>query len=315
MAGMLTRIMVLGLMLAATPPAGAQTGRIVALVVSAGGDGARADAVQAALQQLGAETLRADRPGNAQLRSVLKRFAREATDSRAGLIYVDAPVVRFEDRAFILPEGAGLSHPTDLFTQAIPLRAFARSAAQAAEGGAVLATRAEPRTALPAGVDAAAAPPEPAPGSAPVALLEPAAFAALEAILSERSGREEVELGEILDAVAALAGAEVAGRPAAPVFLRAPARAAPAPVPVAAGLAAAPEVPETLEELALLEQSLSRSAKRAIQRQLRGLDHYRGLVDGIFGPQTRAAITAFQQTRNDPATGLLTRRQLLDLRG
>ena len=76
---MLKQLLLIALIcLATVAPAAAQTDRFLALVVSGDGGTARADAVQDHLQTMGAETLRAVSPNNAQLRSILKRFGREA---------------------------------------------------------------------------------------------------------------------------------------------------------------------------------------------------------------------------------------------
>lgn len=90
-------LMILGFVFAALPAA-AQSDRLVALVVTVGNGTERADAIQAQLQLLGAETLRIDEPQNAELRSTLARFARETADSRSTFVYLDLPVVDFEGR-------------------------------------------------------------------------------------------------------------------------------------------------------------------------------------------------------------------------
>ena len=142
----------------------------------------------------------------------------------------------------------------------------------------------------------------------------------MRAALTTAVSREEVELGALLRDMMIGSDASLSEVPTRPAYLKQPAliEITP-PEPVVIG----PELPtediepvnddETLQELTFLEKSLSRSAKRALQRQLRTLGHYRGLVDGIFGPQTRAAISAYQTDRNDAATGVLSRRQLFDL--
>ena len=169
---MLKKTFLLGLIcLVAAAPLAAQTDRFVALVVS-GDDGTeRADVVQEHLQSFGAETLRANSPNNAQLRSILKRFAREAADARVSVVYLDVPVVKYNDRAFALPTDARIARDTDLFTQGIPLQAFARSAAQAAQGGAVITTRADMPGVMPVSVTELVAAPDPVPGSSPIVLL------------------------------------------------------------------------------------------------------------------------------------------------
>ncbi|MFN4156891.1 MAG: peptidoglycan-binding protein [Gemmobacter sp.] len=59
--------------------------------------------------------------------------------------------------------------------------------------------------------------------------------------------------------------------------------------------------------------TLSRDQRRAIQRQLSILGHDPRGIDGVFGPGSRAAITAWQRANGEPATGFLTRDMLLRL--
>ncbi len=328
----------LSLMFAALSGAAQTSDRTVALVISVGEGGARADAVQTQLQLMGAETLRAADPNNAELRSILKRFAREAEDSRATFVYLDAPAVIFEGRDYVLPAGATLGRSTDLFTQAIPTLAFARSAALSEQGGAVVLTVTAPPSGLPGGISKVERAPDPVAGAAAVVVAGIGAFGPVLTVLEAAARQEEVELGTILRGMFTKDGVTLSDLPSNRILLRAaPELAAdPEPAPVATPAAtpepvaapqpvaepepvveatATPELPaETIDELRILEQSLSRSAKRGIQRELRAGGFYRGLVDGIFGPQTREAITDFQQSRSEEATGVLNRRQLLDLR-
>lgn len=322
-------------------PAAAQSDRVVALVISVGDGVQRSDAIQAQLQLMGAETLRANEPSNAQLRSILMRFAREAANARATFVYLDVPAVSFEGRAFILPSKARLNRPTDLFTQAIPIQAFSRSAAQSEQGGAVALTVAPGPQPLLEGLSTVLRAPEAVPGASPVLVSGGDAFASILATFERAANSDEIEIGDMLRRMSVFDTVSVSDFPRNRIFLREPPQprveaeavalpdevVEPASDPAAendgqesAGAsgeepsAAATSKPtESLEELELLEQSLSRAAKRKIQSELRQLDLYKGLVDGIFGPQTRDAITAFQTERSENATGLLTRRQLLDL--
>lgn len=69
--------------------------------------------------------------------------------------------------------------------------------------------------------------------------------------------------------------------------------------------------PERIEA----DLALSRDERRAIQRDLTTLGYSTRGIDGLFGPGTRAAITAWQ-ARNDLAqTGFLTRDQIFQLAG
>ena len=316
---MAVRILTMALVLClGAVTAQAQADRLVALVVSGDAGTDRAYAVQGELQALGAETLRAISPNNAQLRSILKRFAREAADARATFVYLDVPVVRFDNRAYVLPTDASVALGTDLFTQGIPIQAFARSSAQAEQGGAVVTTRAARPDGIPTELSDIDVAPEAVPGSSPILLMTPAGFDTGLAALAAAATSQEVELGALLQAMMA-DDASISALPSRPAYLKQPAQpatAAPTATPVLPGAtdsATDTGEAESLEELTFLEKSLSRSAKRAVQRQLRSLGHYRGLVDGIFGPQTRTAISAYQSDRSEAATGVLSRRQLLDL--
>ncbi|MDO6590535.1 MULTISPECIES: peptidoglycan-binding domain-containing protein [Rhodobacterales] len=319
--------------------ANAQSDRTVALVVSVGEGTARADQVQSQLQEIGAETLRAVNPNNAEVRSVLRRFADESEDARAAFVYLDMPAVTFEGREYVLSDSAGLlayqeelGRGTDLFTQSIPLLAFARTAALAEQGGAVVIAVNEPETGLPDAVSVVTEAPTTVPGASAIVVVDAAnSEPVLQTIAAAAVGDTAVEIGALLRRMVVHDGVTVSAMPPLPIMLREPPASVVVPEPQVPVTAPVPEpedvepvvvavaepepqvAQETLEELIILEQSLSRGAKRNLQRRLRDLDHYKGLVDGIFGPQTRTAITEFQTDRTDPPTGVLTRRQLLDL--
>lgn len=301
----------------ATIGSAADADRTIALVLSSDAGADRADQIEAHLQSIGAETLRAEDPNTTEMRSILKRFARETADARSAVVYVDFPIVSFETRLFLLPDDATLDNPTDLFTNAIPIKAFARAAAQAEQGGAVLATTPPTDQSLPKGVDMTLDAPEPVPGSSPVLVVAADNFRDLEATLLRATNTETVELGRLLSDVVALGNASVSMLPERTAYLRQPPdheqNNTQDNADETAGVGAPTNETETEAELVFLEQSLSRSARRALQRELRSLGHYNGLLDGIFGPQTRAAIVAYQASRAEDETGLLTRRQLLDL--
>lgn len=323
-----------------TQSATAQSDRVVALVVSVGEGTARADEVQNHLQALGAETLRSVDPNNAEMRSMLLRFADESEDARATFVYLDMPAVIFADREYVLPDstdlisyGTGLDRPTDLFTKSIPLLAFARTAALAEQGGAVIMTVTAPVDGVPDGLTEVTNAPEGIPGASTILVVNDADADPVLLTIAAAGADDDIEVGAMLQRMAVHEGVSLSALPSFPIFLKIapqeeriaspvsavePEEPASLPEPEEQGeqqdIVESVELLETPEELAILEQSLSRSAKRAIQSRLRDLDHYKGLVDGIFGPQTREAITAFQTTRAEDATGLLTRRQLLDLR-
>ena len=80
---------------------------------------------------------------------------------------------------------------------------------------------------------------------------------------------------------------------------------------MAADLAADPEL--SIEVLRAMQGALTRGQKRSLQQKLRNLGYYRGLIDGIFGPQTARAISSYQEFVGATVTGVLTPIQLESL--
>jgi hypothetical protein len=301
--------------------------RIIALIVTSGETPGRADQISQSLTRIEAETLRVTDPSNSALRAQMRRFAKEAEQSDAALIFVDMPMVSFEDRSFVLPTGAKLNRPTDLFTQAVPLRAFSRITALSERGGAVVVTGAVPSGALPQGVSPTSAAPAPLPGLSEIVFVpQTQADPLLQSFDTLIGNPVRVDLASLLPALAGAEGATLSAPPPAPIVLKAPIKVKPPVKPASAATAPAPDptpvtpvkpaaeiAPPSIEDLEILEKSLSPAIIRRLQRKLRKLGHYQGLIDGIAGKQTRSAITAFQAQRNEKETGFLTPGQLSDL--
>lgn len=74
--------------------------------------------------------------------------------------------------------------------------------------------------------------------------------------------------------------------------------------------AAAEESELSIDVLRAMQGALTRTNKRTLQRNLRNLGFYRGLIDGIFGRQTERAISAYQDSIGATVTGVLTPAQL-----
>lgn len=326
------------ILVAVALPAAAQESRVAGLVVAVGDGAGRADAVQAGLQAIGAETLRADNPNNAEMRSLLMRFADVAETKDVAVIYLDAPIAQLGERDFVLPAGVRLDHANDLLTRALPLSAFGRAAAVAGEGGGVFVSATDLGPGVPDGIARARTAPQQRIGMTPVVLSTAEDARALVQILSAMGRAPEVELGALIQEVTAMPGSTTSAMPERAIYLmraEAPRAAEPAAartgagepsvptgydavdeaaaVEPAAATDAAADGPQTAEQLAALEQALSRSAKRRIQLGLRQRGFYAGLIDGIIGDQTRAAIRDYQAANGVAVTGYLTQGQILRL--
>src|SRR5262249_18393218 len=86
---------------------------------------------------------------------------------------------------------------------------------------------------------------------------------------------------------------------------------APSPAPASPPTASTAATPPVVAPPASLpaEPGMSEADRRQVQDALRRLNHYSGPVDGIFGPQTRAAIRSFQHKIGAETTGSLTAEQ------
>jgi hypothetical protein len=105
---------------------------------------------------------------------------------------------------------------------------------------------------------------------------------------------------------AAVAASPPAATPAPPsaAIAASPPAATPAPPPVAARAplslpdSSAPSLPD--------ESAMTDDQRHRVQRALSQLGYYDGRPDGIFGPDTRAAIRRWQYEEHQPMTGHLT---------
>jgi len=75
----------------------------------------------------------------------------------------------------------------------------------------------------------------------------------------------------------------------------------------------APLPEETVAEARQSEAQLTREQRDALQIALQYYGFYRGGIDGAFGPGTRNAMSAWQQSRGYEPTGILTTRQRAEL--
>ncbi|WP_178133870.1 peptidoglycan-binding protein [Vineibacter terrae] len=252
-------------------------------------------------------------------------------------VYVCTRGASLNERPFLLPVSANLTRPTDLFTQGVLAKVMYDALARGSAGPAVVALDVvQTQTgALLTGFDGLA---EGAgiDGLAAITVVEASASGAatpLADALAAVLDRPAVQNGQLVSAaqeqIAAAAGTSIAvvHQPKAtghmvgeqPPPPPPPAPPPPAPAPVAAAepaaqpaspppepspqAAAAP--PPTMPE----EHLMTYDDRRRIQEALRTLGYYTIQIDGIFGPETRAAIRKYQMQLMAEPTGRLTPEQ------
>jgi len=244
----------------------------------------------------------------------------------ASVVYVCGYGVNYRDRDFVLPVSAALTRPSDVLTEGVVARAIAAPAAGGQAGPALVLLD---LFALPPGqgpAPAGLATPENASDRlATATALEPpgpAAATPAAAALAQLLSNREVPLagvvarlrsllpsgGAILSGKEATADVLLVGEPPPPPPARPQpsAQAAPPPsaLPSAPALAPPPSHPPVPDEA-----SMTQSDRRDVQISLAALGYYDGRIDGLFGPDTRAAIRRWQHEIGTEMTGTLSGAQ------
>lgn len=126
--------------------------------------------------------------------------------------------------------------------------------------------------------------------------------------------RRGLSLPQMLAAVPGLtAEGFLAPQPFRPDAITAPPPVSPAPAPTPPAPPPPPDDPAAQARANEASLGLTRDQRRAIQRQLSLLGFDPRGIDGLFGPGSRAAITAWQRANDEAANGFLTREQILRL--
>ena len=287
---------------------------------------ASANVVTAALKRAGFDVAERLDLTNGQMGAAIADWAAKSSGASA-VAYVCGYAVGFDDRTFLLPVSASIERDTDTLTQGLLakslLDAVGRSGGRA--GLVLLDAVAKPASAGRLSLDSLAnAPPTASVGFAAVGATAapPQGATPLAAAFAATLAGPELEIGQLLGTLRQRlpgnAGTQIAVRaPLGPVWLiggpaAAPPPAAPAPVPApapAAPEATAPPAPRAAPVAGPDEEHMTDADRRRIQGALLRLGYYDGRVDGIFGPDTRAAIRRFQHEIGAEMSGRITPEQ------
>jgi hypothetical protein len=293
------------------------------------GCAASARAVTSALRGLGFTVTERLDVARGELDASIAGFARSLRETPGAVAvgYVCGHLASANTRAFLLPVSATLQRESDLLSQGVLARLVLDAMLRGqVRSGLVALDSATP--AAPGVVEGltALAPAAAAAGIGLAVALAPPEEAAtpLSAALTAGLAPPQVRLGRLLSGIRQRlpdSGLVVLGEPAAPGFLAgepaapvaaAPAAAAPpaaASVPPAAIAAPPVSPPSTAAQAMPDERSMTDADRRRVQAALSRMGYYAGLADGVFGPNTRAAIRRFQFELGAELTGTLTSSQ------
>ncbi len=305
-----------------------------------------AHAVAAALRRLGFQVIEREDGALGQVDGVIGDFSSRLTAAPAApaFAYLCGYAVGLGGRSFYLPASATLARPTDVLTQGVLVAPLLRVLASRSRAG-VLALDLAARPDVPGPPDLGISGTGPVP--APLGLIvvreaaaadapTPLATGLVAGLAGPQVGTDALFTG--LDARLAkagpaaivvtlhpptpadfLAGAPVPAPPAAKTAAQTPPATTPAPSAQASSQPASsqpassqPASPRPPAPLPA-EADMTDAQRRQVQTALSGLGYYDGTVDGIFGPDTRAAIRRFQHELHAPMTGILTAGQATTL--
>ncbi|MGD9882242.1 MAG: peptidoglycan-binding protein [Reyranella sp.] len=272
----------------------------------------------------------------------LARLTASGTSTVAGLYYCGYGVA-FKERPFLLPTSATLAREHDVLTQGILVKSIIASLRRAPDGAGfvMLDVFAPPGTPpggmvrviehVPASSFAVVAAGNDGPGQGPTT----AALA-----LRDQLGVDALVLGRLVDALrgrlagdAAITAHVVAATDSAAAAIIGrrppPAEASTAKGPSGGTLATLPPLPAARPDssfdgapggsaprLAMPgENDMSEQDRRRVQAVLAAMGYYAGSIDGVFGPETRAAIRRYQFEIKAERTGRLTAEQATRLVG
>jgi hypothetical protein len=329
----------IGAWLLPAPGAWAQAAR-TALVVGNGnynslpavpGCARSANVVSAALRALGFEVTERQDASTGALDAGITEFSQNlATRKGTAFVYVCGYGTDFNDRTFLLPTTARITRPSDVLTQGVLAKSLLATVSRDPANVAVVVFDLVPKPDGPARMELDALVSLPVPDGVGVMAVNetslvdgPTPLAA--AVVTALAGPLVRTEGFLAGVQARLAGSTVGAAslhvpvrpgvlvgpsPAAEPLAPPPAVAVTTPIPPPAGVP-----PPTPSEAAIPpdlipdEAQMTEVDRRKVQGALVRLGYYNSLVDGQFGPETRAAIRRYQHEISGEMTGRLTSAQ------
>jgi uncharacterized caspase-like protein len=328
-------------MLAAAFPAMAQPARI-ALVVGNGNYSSfpallscpeSSRDVANALRSLGYRVVERQDVTSGGMAAAIGEFSgsMETTPDASVFVYICGYAAGFNDRPFLLPVSANIRRPSDLMTQGILAKAFLDllSPGSPSRGLVALDLVTAPDASAPV-LDTLTEVPVPD-GSALIAVIgrPPAAGpTALAVALAAELAVPGVQSGTLLNSVESHLSADPAAQIGA---LRMPSVSLPLAADEQPSLTTDSSLPGPVQPAESVETAADATAaaagdtasiatfpdegamttgeRRRVQEALTRVGYYAGGIDGIFGPETRAAIRRFQYEIGVEKTGVITGAQ------
>jgi len=245
-----------------------------------------------------------------------------ASPGATAFVYSCGYVMAYNDRPFLLPVSASIARPADLLTQGVLAKSLVDVLTRGGAGPSVVAidVMSTPDAGGPVRLDALTQESLPdALGLIGVSQAKPpeAPTPLATALVAGLKGAE-VQTGALLAGVQQQLAASRAVTIAAqhmPVtsgyLVGAPAPPPPSPPrpPPVASATPAPVPAPTPAIVLPPDEEMTQADRRWVQTALSKLGYYDGQIDGIFGPDTRAAIRRYQHELGADMTGRLTDAQ------
>ena len=324
----LVEVLAFGVLLALTPDTSFAAPTRAALVIGSATYGSlppvpacqmSAHAVASALRAAGFQVVERDDPSSGGADAAIAEFVRQLTANpgTSAVVYSCSYVTELNNRPFLLPVSARLTRPADILTQGVLAKTLIDALGQGGAGPSIVAIDAVPAAEgpvkqgldnltqldLPNGLGLIAVS-QSRPPDAPTPLAT-----ALSSGLKDSEVRTAPLMADLQQQLAGKPMTLAAVRPPlAPGYLVGAAPAPPAPPKPApiqpAVVSPAPPPPPSVAMPA--DELMNEFDRRTIQEALQRLGYYPGPIDGIFGPDSRAAIRRYQHELGDEMTGRLS---------